>query len=72
MLQVAERSFLAPSEMINIFYLFQGKLIGGEIGNDILINPFCDPETGHTQPHVVFGPSVRDIVKGDRFAYIAV
>ena len=44
----------------------------GEIGNDILIDPFRNLETGHAQTHVVFGMSIRDIVKGNRFAYIAV
>lgn len=41
MLQVTEGSFLAPAEMVNVLDLFQGKLIWGEISNDVLIAPLA-------------------------------
>ena len=72
MLQVTERGFLPPPEMVNVLDLFQGKLTCVEVGNDVLINPFRNLETDYSQPHAVFGAAARDKVKGDCFAYIAV
>lgn len=39
---------------------------------DELLQAFCYLETDHTQQHRVFGTAVRDKVKGNCFAYIAV
>ena len=72
MLQVAERDFLPPAQVINILDLFQCELIGRQVGNDVFIDPFRYLEIDHVQTHMIFRAGACGGVKWNRFAYIAV